>query len=1057
MLNRGGDMGATVFKGSLISVAMILGFGAAAMAQNRGTITGRATDETGAVIPGVSIKITNANTGIGREAVTNETGTYTVELLPAGQYRVEAELPGFKKEIHSGITLNVGQTARIDLLLRIGEVTDVVDVTGEAPLVQTEDSSLGAVIDDRKVVDLPLNGRDFSALTYLIPGAFRPIQGSNLGYRGGFTVGGSDETTNQFILDGITNNGTGTMEIAGHIDIDALQEFKIQTSTYSAQYGRFAGAQVNAVTKSGTNTPHGSAYLFHRNDNLDARNFFDPWPLENLPEFRRHQYGGTFGGPIKKNRTFYFGSYQGQRQARFLTRTASVPLPEFFTGDLSARRIMIIDPQTGQPFPNSQIPSTRIWPGATTLSQFWPTPQQVVGTAGIATSLLPEPNNFHQFSVKFDHQLSQKHSIAASHTYYHLKSIEYENAGNPRIPGFAADHKLVSQSTSISLISAFTPTLINEFRAGQSRLRRGRYVEIKRDFNAVLGIRGTTADTEEVARGVPRFNVTGFESIGDAANIPSPRGDQTFSWIDIVSFQKGAHSFKTGVDIYRQQMNLIFPQNGRGTFDFTGLHTGDAFADFLLGLPFRSSRNASQGHVDSHPRKASFNAFFQDDWKATTNLTLNLGVRYELNTAVVEKYNQLSSFDRATLGMRVATANDRHVYNGDHNNFAPRIGFAWRPLGTTALVLRGGYGLFFNINNIEFNNLYLLNPPFFKTDLFQAVARTAVISMVDPFPTQLGSSSANPAGIDPNFQTAYLQHWTFGFQRELGGSIMVDLSYEGKKGTKLQRADWNINQPVPPVTSAALRDSRRPYPSIGNIRWRDSGGSSIYHAAQLRLEKRFSRGLSFISGYTFGKMIDNVGSFQNAYDQRADRGLSDYDNRHRFQFSYIYELPIGNGRAFLGSAQGWKDKIANGWQLSGIAIARSGQFFTPTWSGDIANVGAASVRPNVVGDWRVSKPTPELWWNPAAFAAPAPGTFGNAGRAILEGPGLFNIDFSLIKNTRFAENKNLQLRFEFFNALNHPNFDIPDRSVNGGRFGRIFTANEGRAGREVQLGMKYVF
>jgi hypothetical protein len=1043
----------------LKSIVLLLLLSIPALAQNRGTITGRVTDESGAIIPGVSITILNINTGSRREAVTNETGTYTIELLPVGDYRIEAELPGFKRAVRSGITLNVDQTARIEFALSVGDVSENVEVSAEAPLVQTDDSALGVTMADRKIVDLPLNGRDFSALTYMIPGAFAPVQGSSLGYRGGFTVGGSTESTNQFILEGITNNGTGTMEIAGRIDIDALQEFKIQTSNYAAQYGKFAGAQVNAVIKSGTNDPHGTAYFFHRNDNLGARNFFDPWPLAHLPEFRRHQYGGSLGGPIIKNRTFYFASFQGQRQARYRTGTASVPLPQFFDGDFSAVSTPIMDPLSSQPFANNQIPRDRIWSGARILAPLWPLPQRVVGASGIATSSLPEPNNFSHFTAKLDHQLSQKHSISGSHTYYKSKLLEYEILGNPQIPGFASDSSINAQSSAIALVSTFTPSIVNEFRVGQSYVRRGRFQEIQgRDFNAALGISGTSADTLEIVRGVPRFNVTGFHFIGDATNIPQPRGDQTITFIDTFSFQKGAHSFKAGIDVYHQIMNLVFPSNGRGSFSFTGLLTGNAFADFVLGLPFQTSVAVIAAKADSHPRLTSFNGFFQDDWKVTPNLTLNLGIRYELNEPVVEKFNQLVTFDRTTLKQNIATADNRTIYNGDHNNFAPRFGFAWRPFSSSKFAVRGGYGVYYQLKNAEFNSFYLLNPPFFQTKLFQAIPQLSVISMTDPFPARLANVSGNPAGIDPNFRTSYYEQWTLGFQREFPANFVLDVSYEAKAGVHLQRT-WNINQAVPPVAVAALRDSRRPFQGFGTINWTDTGGSSIYHAGQMRVEKRFSHGLSLIAGYTYGKMLAvGEATFQNVYNQKADRGPSTYDNRHRFQLSSLYELPFGDSRYFLSDAPGFVDKLIGGWEVAGIFLARSGQFFTPQWNGDLGNVGNASVRPNIVGDWRVKNPTPDRWWNPAAFAAPAAGTFGNAGVGILEGPGYSNIDFSIIKNTRFAESrKNLQLRFEFFNALNHPHFDVPDNVVNGASFGRVFTANQGQAGRDVQVGIKYIF
>src|SRR5262245_4141650 len=792
-------------------------FSTLAVAQNRGSITGRVTDATDAVIPGVSIKVTNVNTGATRETITNETGVFTIDLLPVGAYQIEAELSGFKKEVRSGITLAVDQVVRQTFVLQVGTTSEIVEVTSSSPLVQTDNSSLGAVIEDKKVIDLPLNGRDFSALTYLVPGAFVPSQGSALGYRGGFTTGGVAEDANQFILDGINNNGTGTMEIGARVNIDALQEFKIETSSYSAQLGRFGGAQVNAVTKSGTNQFHGTSFFFTRNSAIDARNVFDDPPcdaftstpkprcIDKLPPFRRHQYGGTVGGPIAKNKTFFFFSYQGQRQYKLNTRQATVPLQQFFNGDFSSRSVQIKDPVTGQNFPGNQIPSNRIWAGAKVLSQFWPTPTQTLaGGVGLVTSLLPEPDNFNQWSIRVDHQLSKTNSLSVVHNYYNESLIEYAIAGNPQIPGFATASQLKPQSTSMGLVTTLSNTTVNELRLGETRIKRNRFQEVSgRDFNKVLGLTGTTADFLGLAQGVPRFTITGFEPIGDATNMPQPRVDQTFSLVETISFQKGLHSFKAGFDGYLQTMNLILVTNGRGTFTFSGTTlSGDPMADFILGYPFQTSRNVTlpspngELHPDAHPRRKSFDAFIQDDWKILPNLTLNLGVRYELDGILTEKFNKMGDFDRSLRDFRIVTA-DNPLHKRDQNNIAPRIGFAYRPLNNTSLVVRGGYGLFYTIDDLCACNFYSSNYPFYQSETYQGSTQT-LLSMTSPFPAALSRAGTRTgAGYDPNFNTGYYQHWNLGVERELPGKMSVSVSYEGKKGTHLLRdGTMNINQPT---------------------------------------------------------------------------------------------------------------------------------------------------------------------------------------------------------------------------------------------------------------------
>lgn len=1043
-------------KARLVFVAcLILSITPAVSAQvSRGTVLGTVQDASSAVIPGVTVNVINEGTNLTRTVITDETGTYTVELLPVGQYRVEAELAGFKKEVRTGIELHVDQKARVDLQLTVGNVSEVIEVNEAAPLVQTEDASLSQTMDNRKIVELPLNGRDIAQLAYLIPGAFAPRLGSSLGGRGGFTIAGQIEDSNQLMLDGVNNNGGGTHEIAARVNVDAIQEFKIQTNTYGAQYGRFAGAQVDAVTKSGTNALHGNVYWFHRNDNLDARNFFDPWPLEKKPEFRRHQYGATAGGPIKTDKTFFFGGYQGQRQHKILTRTGTLPLSEFWTGDFSRAGRTITDPLTRQPFPNNRIPAQRLNATALKLREFYPAPTNTALAVQNYTAFQPAPDNYHLINGRIDHTFSSGHTIFGSYSHYRNELIEYPIAGNPVIPDFAVDGKIYSQLFSLSDVITLTPTTVNEFRAGFNRLVRvrdpftykGRYV------NQELGLHGVIADRFPITRGVPFFNITGIERIGDNTNIPQHNFNQAYTIVDNLSFQRGSHAIKTGFDWYRKGQNTNFTTNQRGRFDFNGMFTGFGFADFILGLPSQTSRNipgdCSNCGIDHHPYIDSLNIYFQNDWKVNPRLTLNLGVRYELNFPLTEKHNKLRSFVPETGAVRTATK-DAPLHDLDKNNFAPRLGLAWRPFGGTKTVVRGGFGVFYGVDDVCNCDFYSIMPPNFQNQTFTAELANP-ISLSNPFPVDRTRTALALTGLPRDYRTYYYSNWSFGVQREIGGNMVVETVYEGKKGTGLY-VSRNVNQAAPGAGSLV---SRRPYPQWENINYLESVGNSIYHAGMIKAEKRFSQGLSFLSSYTFGKMIDDTASPQIQNNRRLERALSDFHNTHRFTASSVFELPVGAGRRFLSSVSGAGGKLLSGWEVSSILIARSGQPLTPSVTTDRSGTGNFRDRPNVVGDWRISAPTVQRWFNTAAFALPALGTFGNAGRNSLIGPGMWNFDFSLIKNTKLDESRSVQFRAEFFNAFNHPTFVQPNAQANSTSFGRIFSAE---LPREIQFGMKFLF
>lgn len=1038
-----------------------------------GVLLGAITDSTGAAIPGVTVTATNEGTQLRREIVSNEIGNYRIDLLQPGLYTVSAELPGFKREVRTRLNIDVGQQLRMDFTLQVGQVTEVVEAIATAPVVQTEDSQVGQVIEERKIVDLPLNGRNFSQLAYISPGTFAPRPGSYLGDRGGFVAVGQRESTSQYLLDGVNNTGAGTFEIAARVNIDTIAEFKIQTQNYSAQYGRFAGAQVDAITKSGSNQLHGSMFAFSRNSAFDARNFFE----KEKSQFRRHQYGGTIGGPILKNRLFFFAGFQGQRQAQFRATNPTVPFLEFWRGDFSRLGRPVRDPNTGNPFPGAVIPSNRISPIALNFRPYWPEPHNDRLTNN-AFALLPEPDNFYQPNAKINYNPSDKHQIIGSWNYYNDSALEWIIAGSPQVPGFMMDGRIQNWTVSLADIMTLSARTINEFRAGYSRVGRIRYPQFRdKNYAKEVGILGTNGDTDPAGWGLPRINVTGYAQIG--APNTQPRKDGSWSLSDSISTQIGRHALRFGGDVYRQYMFLILLSNMSGNFTFTGSATGVPFADFVLGLADTSVRSPLLGPGSEYLGRWSTNSFVQDDWKVTNNLTINMGLRYELNGSMTEKYGKLSSFDPTLGGGRggirtvgsgerfnpavqryqelypglTISRPDQPFYKPDRNNLAPRLGFAYRIGGGTTSAVRGGYGLFYNIDQLCFCSYYTQAP----FTLSQQFTRANGITLENPWPATGGvGGTISVAGVDPDYRSGYYQQWNLGIQHELPGAVVLDVSYIGKKGTKLDRTR-DINQPLDRSTRV------RPYPLFSTVNWLETSGNSNYHGLQLRVERRSSTGPTILTSYAFGKMLDDLGPAplnstlppQDSYNLRRERGRGQEDMRHRLTASYIYPLPLGKGHRLLNEPGNVLGYVFGNWELSGIWRANSGIPLTPTISQDISGTGNRRDRPNLIGNAKLDNPSPSTgWFNRSAFTLPAPGTFGNVGKGVLTGPGYFGVDASLLKRIAVSEGKGLQLRFEFFNILNHPNFNVPNMQFDSASFGTIATAE---SARQLQGGLKFIF
>ncbi len=930
--------------------------------------------------------------------------------------------------------------------------------------MQAGTSDFGQVIDQRKIVELPLttsDGREFQQLALLVPGTFPPAQGSSLASRGGFNAAGARETANYFLLDGIDNLNSSTNQYTFRPSVEIIREFKVQSSTYSAEFGRGAGAQINVVTKSGTNEFHGNLFEFHGNSALNAKNFFDP--AGKIPPFKRNLFGGTIGGPLSlpsiydgQNQTFFFAGYEGLRERRAVTRRAAVPTAAMRRGDFSAllnraTPIIIRDPVTRQPFPGNIIPAGRI---ANTVGSrvaaFFPDPN-IADPVSNFVSTPSQPQDINQYSIRVDHRFSQRDSFFVRYGFNEDELVEpfdsLVGTVGTNLPGYGRLDNQRTQSLSLNHTHIFSPRAVNEFRFGYNRLRQIRTSENGGvDVGGQLGILGISTNPRDAA--FPAFRVTGFDSIGDGTQLPQGRADNTFHFVDNFTYGLKDHTLKAGLDMRHFQSNNLTSITPRGDFRFTGAVTGFGLADLLLDVVIQATRGV--GDPTRQRRQSSSDFYVQDDWRVTRDLTLNFGLRYELNYPTYDVLDRVSSFDPASGTILLANQNGvpRGIFNLDKNNFAPRGGFAWKPLGDDKTVIRGGYGVYYDLILVS-NELgaIIFNAPFISTQVFNGSA-TSPLPLGNPFGGS-GTSTTSPRGVPRDLSNSYLQQFSLGVQREVFHNLLFEIAYVGSKGTKLIRTR-NVNQPLPGPGSIA---SRRPYPAFGNIDFRESSGNSSFNSLQMRAERRFSN-LTLLASYTFLKSIDDasaaVGSAgstnspQNSRDLRAERGLSDFDVRHRFVASYILDIPNP-------VADGLFSKFTDGWQVSGITALQSGRPITPRLSIDVSNTGQFHDRPNLVGDPNLDNPDPSLWFNTAAFARPANFTFGSAGRDTITGPGFNSFDIGVMKNNRFGDSGNVQFRAEFFNLFNRPNFNLPNATADSPQFGRIFSAQRAR---EIQFGLK---
>ncbi len=1059
-----------------------------------GSIAGTATDRTGGVLPGVTITAVNEATRVATQTITNSEGNYVLTLLRAGRYALSAELPGFKKEVRSGIDLQIQDRLKIDFRLQVGEIADEVLITAQAPLLETETSNLGQVISDHTISNLPLNGRNFIQLALLSAGALPSYQTAQ---RDNFVANGNRPIQNSYILDGMDNKThiTGfdkNSALTHKPSVDAIQEFKVQTSTFSAEYGQGAGAVVTATIKSGSNDLHGTLFEFIRDSAWDATPFFQP-PGTGKPLFRQNQFGGTAGGPIRRSRTFFFFSYEGTRITSAAPRVSTVPTDALREGRFG--NIRIFDPATTKPnpngtgfvrtpFANNTVPRDRWDAVALKLVELYPH----ANLPGDVRNFFYNPEQrvrAHQMDTRFDHKISETDNL--------FVRFSLSNDTNTLPPPLAPPANDLSKafvhgrSFVLGYTRTFNPRMVNEFRGGFNRTWVNQDIDSPRRF-AEFGIKG--APEVPQIKGLPTFGVSGFQTLGTAdpasnlpipvtgsGNLPITKVGQTEVFSDTLSLIRGNHTIKIGGEVRWNILNANVTLTARPSFNFNGVFTqdpqrrpgtGHPFADFLLG--FANNATVSTPSI-SGLRSREYSIFLQDDWKATQTLTLNLGVRYELVTPFWEVNNQQSNFiiDRTSpdFGKIViaGTGGDsiraRAFLKIDANNVAPRIGFAYQFAPKT--VLRGGFGIFYGRDeDLGVSRRLTNNPPFFVRIPFPSDQINPRIVLSTGFPPGIlrPENMINPEvnSYPEDFPLPYVQQWSLNVERELPGSILFQTGYVGSSSVKL----WlpvNINRPDP---GRGAIDPRRPIQGIGNVFVYNPYIKANYHSLFVKAEKRFSHGFSFLSSYTLGHAIDN-GKFQNEsgadiqdfHNLRAERASSNNDIRHRLVSSYIYELPFGRGKRFLNNG-GVAAVLFSDWALTGIGSLHGGLPFTPTLNFDPTN-SLAAARPNRLRDGNLPKDqrTLQRYFDVQAFEIPTGPSFGNAGRNILRGPGLVNFDFGVHRDFAIRETKRVQFRAEVFNAFNHPQFDDPNAVIGTPQSGVI--QNVRSPERQIQFGLKFIF
>lgn len=1058
------------------------------------------TDPSGAAIAGAEVTATRWQTGQSTRQRSSSSGTYHLVLL-AGEYELRVAAPNLADYVHAAIQLSVNQTARHDVEMQVTVGHEMVTVFGNAALVDSGSTAIGNVVTGRQLVDLPLNGRNFTQLGLLQPGvapmtAGLSEAGGSLRSGQAYAVNGQRPEQNNYLLDGTTNLNRVDGGFAIRTPVDAIQEFRILTQTAAPEFGGTSGATTTVVTKSGGNDLHGTAYEFLRNDVFDARSFYAP----KVEALKQNQFGATAGGALRKNRDFLFVFYEGFRNREGVTRSATVPSDLQRGGDFSDLRdpqtgqsIPLINLFTGQPFPGNRLPVQAISQVSSRLLDYYP---RANAGQNLFVSTQKLMNRSDQGGARFDHNFREADQMAVHFAQSGSTNENPFSTSGADVPGFPVGEDLNSKRVTLSETHLFNAVTVNTFRAGFFRNVFDTNRPINRTPSRDLGF--GYESTLAAAEGPPFIIVNGFASVGNPITGPRDTAQNTYEISNSVSNIRGSHSLKFGAGFHRNQINMTQGIAANGFFVFAPFPVSNAFASFLVGFPVVFFQGG--GDFNRGLRNVEFSAFGQDEWRVSSRFTLNYGLRWELNTPFVDIRDRMNSWQpgrqstvlpNAPMGLLVP--GDAGVPRGIAPNYykglMPRMGIAWDPTGTGKTSIRAAYGIYFD----GFTNGVggPLQAPLSAVPWTQARQLPAPINLADPWGGQAPftlDSFPRPTTVltvENGMRPPYAQNWNLSVQRSFAGAYLLDVRYIGNKGTRLPRMIEANPAIYGAGASAENADRRRPFAgcssaegtcdfaSVGLI---SNQTNSTYHAGQLALTRSFRKGLAFLGSYTFSKTIDYSSSFnvagsaprlvggendlaQNPFDLKAERGPSLFDARHRFTLSGSYEVPMPRFSGQFGNA------VLGGWQVNTIANFSSGTPFTVYDSANVSLQGTApqitgffSSRPDVVAAPDDGPRTPEQWIQRSAFRRLDPeseaGQFGNAGRNIARADGIANVDVSLLKTVPINEKLRMQIRAECFNVANHANFGIPESDISSPNFGRILVPGSPRL---VQFGLKFIF
>jgi len=1044
---------------SFILAALALNGVSHAVAQqaDNAIVVGTVFDSSRAIVSGATVTLTHVSTNAVTEVHTDERGQYRTPSLRIGEYTVNVGAAGFKQFNQRGVVLEIGDVRTVDVVLQIGETSESVNIDAEAPLLQTADSTVGDVINNKQIEDLPLNGRDYLQLANLSSGTTPSSQGVSIGGQAGTQVA--------FLLDGQDNNNqqistghSGQKEVVKP-SVDAIEEFKVVTNGYSAEFGRSSSGVVSVAIKSGSNQLHGSAFEFIRNDAVDAKNLFATYK----PPYKRNQFGASAGGPVIRNKTFVFGDFEAAYIRESTTTLSTLPTEAQRTGQFSTT---IVDPLSGTPFPNDRIPLNRFDPISLKILGFLPLPQTAAATSNYNYQS-PSNQDTHRYDLRVDQIIDEKQNLFFRYSNQVVDSVvsaplppdngEYYSGGGAQATN--------SKSFVVGHNWVWSPSVVSSIRAGWNDLAWTNY--FPNQPLTGIGIPGVS----NANPGFSEMVITGYPSLG-VSNVPNADASQDRQLSGDVTWSKGRHNLKFGVQAYWLQTNFLSSQQSSGIFDFDGQYTKNALADFLIGAAYA---NSLSNYSYLALRSAWTDFFVQDDWKINSRLTLNLGLRYELDPPAVQKNNTISNFDLdsdpghpvlvpAAPGGDIAA---RALQNVDYKQFAPRVGLAYSLDSKT--VIRAGAGTFYS-NQITEGGMQSLeiNPPNnvrvgFTTN--KNAPPTLILS--DGFSgnalSLANASNVQLISYDRKGVTPVDYQWNFNIQRQLPGGILLEVGYYGNKLDHMWRQiDGNPATPEPGNINSNRLYTSTEVPgtgdtiTLGSVVRIQKDGWGAYNALQTKIEKRYAHGLTFIASYAYSKTISlgDTAGVQNQLDWMADKADSSQDMRQHFVGSAVYQLPFGQGRQFGSHWNRVTDAVLGGWSFAPILTVSTGLPLNLSVNGNPSNTGSGVDRPNVVGNWQLANPTVQEWFNTAAFVANAPYTYGDAGRNIIRAPGLVNVDLALHKSFRITERVSAQIRAESFNATNTPALGAPNTVLGNALFGQITSAG---SARDNQLGVKVVF